>query len=298
MKLKGYARYVGFFGFLLVLSIFATNVFGATDTITINVTIEEYAAISVSPDSMNFTGNPGVINNSINFSVTNIGSANVTNMFVYTSTITDEAINPLPSGTAESYASTGFIFISNDTEDAPYIAGRLEWNLTSILQGEVLDLDAGTVNYSHGYYRNATFGDYLWKLENGTNGFCNDTGANFTIITTAENGTDEHRDFSTETIVSATADANTANWSIFSFTSGPLANHCVAGYVDCTKVYIYKYDQRTTPDDFTGCGQVSNFDNTNPIVPGAEISGKMFASIPSGTPEGQAIIGTITFSAS
>ena len=301
MPLKAYSKYIGVtVVFVLVLSIIFSSslVHGAEDTITINVTIQSYASIMVNPSSINYTDvNPGADNNTVNFSVKNSGSANLSQMFAYTSTITDESSNPLGSGSATNYASTGFIMISNNTNSQWYHAGRLEWNLSSILDGEVLDLATGTTDYGHGYYRNATEGDYLWKLENGTGGVCNDTGSNLTIITTPENGTGQHRDFTSEAHVSGTLDAQTANWSIFSFTSGPLAGHCVAGFVNCTKIFVYKYDQRTSPDDFTGCNVDSWFDNST-LIAGEEISGRVLASIPQGTPEGQAIVGTLTFSAS
>ena len=266
-----------------------------TDTITINVTIQEFTQITVLPDSFTFENlNPGSFSTTENFSIKNTGSSNITNIYIYTSTIDDEIISPLGSGNATAYASTGFILIKNSTLSNHSHAGRLEWNLSSVLQNETLDLDVGTTQFIHGFYRNATYGDYLFKVENGTEGFCNNSGAAMEIINTAENGSAQHRDFSTEsTTADNTVDASNVYWGIFSFTSGPLEDHCVAVDSGCTKIFIYKYDQRS---NFTGCDIDGSFDTTT-LTPSNEVNGTIYASIPQGTPQGQAIIGTLTINA-
>jgi hypothetical protein len=281
---------------LLVLSTTsAPGVFAANDSIIINVTITQFTQISVLPDSITFADLlPGGESGYINVSVKNIGSANVTVIYVYTSTIADEATSPLGSGNASSYASTGFIFLQNSTAENHTHAGRLEWNLSNILQNETLDLDSGTTQFIHGFYRNASYGDYLFKVENGSAGLCNNSGAAMKIIDTPENGSTQHRDFSTEsTTADNTIDASNQYWGIFSFTAGPLLDHCVAVDSGCTKIFIYKYDQRS---NFTGCDNDASFDTTT-LTPGNEINGTLYASIPQGTPQGQAIVGTLTINA-
>ena len=282
---------------LFVLSTISTpGVFASNDTVSINVSITQFTQISVLPDSITFADLlPGGESNYVNVSVKNIGSTNVTAIYVYTSSIADEIISPLGSGNATAYASTGFILIKNSTLSNHSHAGRLEWNLSSVLQNETLDLDVGTTQFIHGFYRNATYGDYLFKVENGTEGFCNNSGAAMEIINTAENGSAQHRDFSTEsTTADNTVDASNVYWGIFSFTSGPLEDHCVAVDSGCTKIFIYKYDQRS---NFTGCDIDGSFDTTT-LTPGNETIGTIYASVPQGTPQGQAIVGTLTFDAS
>jgi len=281
---------------LFVLSTISTpGVFASNDTVSINVSITQFTQISVLPDSITFADLlPGGESNYVNVSVKNIGSTNVTAIYVYTSSIADEIISPLGSGNATAYASTGFILIKNSTLSNHSHAGRLEWNLSSVLQNETLDLDVGTTQFIHGFYRNATYGDYLFKVENGTEGFCNNSGAAMEIINTAENGSAQHRDFSTEsTTADNTVDASNVYWGIFSFTSGPLEDHCVAVDSGCTKIFIYKYDQRS---NFTGCDIDGSFDTTT-LTPSNEVNGTIYASIPQGTPQGQAIIGTLTINA-
>jgi len=253
---------------LFVLSTISTpGVFASNDTVSINVSITQFTQISVLPDSITFADLlPGGESNYVNVSVKNIGSTNVTAIYVYTSSIADEIISPLGSGNATAYASTGFILIKNSTLSNHSHAGRLEWNLSSVLQNE------GTTQFIHGFYRNATYGDYLFKVENGTEGFCNNSGAAMEIINTAENGSAQHRDFSTEsTTADNTVDASNVYWGIFSF----------------------KYDQRS---NFTGCDIDGSFDTTT-LTPSNEVNGTIYASIPQGTPQGQAIIGTLTINA-
>ncbi|MCS7106086.1 MAG: hypothetical protein NZ942_02105, partial [Candidatus Aenigmarchaeota archaeon] len=74
------------------------------------------------------------------------------------------------------------------------------------------------------------------------------------------------------------------DWAVYTFTTGPLAGHCVALYRDCTKLYIYEYDKRTNPN-FGVCGGTS-FLRTQHLTPGSEFSVSLDVWAPKGIPAG------------
>jgi len=256
--------------------------FFVNDTITVNITIAEFSQISVLPVTVNFANLlPGGLGSVVNFSIKNTGSKNVSAIHVFSSTIDDEVTNPLLSGSASNYASTGFILLKNSSASHHFHVGRLEWNLSALLQGEYLALDSGTTRFGHGFYRNATHGDYLWKTENGSGGYCNATGTTLRI------------NFSVEGSSSGVLDEVSGSWSLFSFYTGPIIYHCVAVHGNCDKIFIYKYDKR---NEFDAC-TVGSYFGESILVPGNEIGGTLYPAIAQGVPQGQAIIGTLTVDA-
>lgn len=295
-------------GVILVLLTFIIFPFGtipqalaqvnSTSNVTINITIPEVAEITVNP--INFTVNnvnPGDNSPDENFSVKNTGSTNITNIFANVNTVVVEDDSPLGTGAANQYAASGFIFIRNESGGNAYHAGRMEWNISAPLTGEVLNLGAGTTNYSRGWYYNNS-NTYLWKAENGTNGFCNTSGATLNIKGDPENATSGlQRDFTSGVVVSGTLDESPEEWGLFSFTEGPWTNYCVSVYYTCEKVLIYKYDKRSATDrNFDGCTQ-SSYLRTAVLVPGASTDFTLFASIPEGTPAGETNVSILTLSA-
>ena len=281
-----------FFALLLISS----SAFAATttDTVTVNVNVSATASISVQPSSVSWTQlSPGSNGAAQQIVVKNIGSVNVSNIYISASTTTEETTNPLGSGDASKYAAAGLIMVQNDSSTQYYHAGRLEWNITTPLAGEVLDLAVGTTNWGRGWYRNSTGNNYLWKVENGTDGVCNNTGTVIKIKTDPENTTTLNSDLSVGT-VSATFETAGTDWGVASFASGPLAGYCVAAYKNCDRIYIYKYDM-----EFANSAACSNkaYARTANLVPGEEFSMNLVAAVPEGFPAGDAAAGTITITA-
>ncbi|MBI4020206.1 MAG: hypothetical protein HY367_02655 [Candidatus Aenigmarchaeota archaeon] len=278
-------------GIAAIMSLLSIPVQGQSDFVSINVTISAVSEITVSPDTLTFAGvSPGANSATSVVSIKNTGSNNVTNIYVNTTTMQNESTNPLAAGSPSFFASTGFVMIRNTTNQTYYHAGRREWNLTAVLAGEVLNLAAATgVNWSRGYYRNSTGNDFLWKVENGTLGVCNNTATVFTIKTSPENSSSQNRDFSSGT-VSPSATAASFDWTTFSPTSGPLSYMCVAVHRSCTNIFIYKYD----PNTFPACDNDAYL-RDSALVPGAETSATVMASVPEGIPAGDTAVGYMTF---
>ena len=193
----------------------------------------------------------------------------------------------------------------NESTDIDYrLIGRVEWNLTEVLDTEVLDISAGALNWSHGWYRKANGNEYLWKLENGTSGsdtqgMCNETDTTFVISKYPENSSGYARDLTSANIITAPTPAgNNANWAYFHFnssTGGPLEGYCVASYWDCTRIYIYKYDMSYVGADGFGDCAMARYFATESLEPGERLDKlKIKPTIPYGTPAGDAIQTTLT----
>ncbi len=276
---------------IIVLAlIMSPMTFAADDTLTVNITISSVGAIVVLPNTFEWTLAPGDDSDIgiSNITIKNIGSLNVTNMYLDTSTVTDESTNPIPTGEASAYSAAGMIFVRNSTNTTYFHAGRLEWNISSILAGEILDLDPATGTFGHGWYRNASGNEYLWKVENGTGGYCNNSGTTFEIKTAPENVTDFNRDLSSG--LSTCTYAGEDDWASFACTDGPLADYCVATASTCDKIYIYKYNYNST---YAACGNRAYIRETD-LVPGGEDYMIIHASVPYGMPAGETALGTLT----
>ena len=283
---------------LTILTLMNPSVLAATenttDTVDVYVHVNATAEIVVTPTNFTWTNlNPGNDGITRNFTVKNTGSYNVSKIYVSANTPTVESTNPLQTGNPLAYAASGFLFIQNSTTSTSfYHVGRLEWNLSSPLDNEVLDLDPGTVAFGHGWYRNRTE-TFLWKVENGTDQRCNTTGTSFVIKQDAENATTENRDLSSGTGNLASCSLYSAGpfWSTHNCSNGPLQNYCVAVYGDCTKIYIYKYDYSFNG---TSCGS-ENYWRDNVLVSGLSTKGKVYASVPWGVPSGDTGDSVLTF---
>ena len=276
-----------------------TQLVTADDTaeVTIDVNVTEAASITVVPDYLNWsqitTGNPGGYKN---LTVKNSGSLNVSQIYAYVDTITDETTRPIGSADPSDFAAGGTITIRNDTNTKYYFAGRLEWNWTENIPSH----DWSNVNdpVAWGYFRN-TSSDYVWVLGNGTAAvgdadgiYCNDSGQ-FSIETQVDLGTTPTRT-PDNTILLTPSSNEPETWGYGNMTSGPLNGHCVAAFYDCTKIYIFKYDERS---NFTDCANTDYLHVAN-LTPGNTFMVRVDAWIPNGVPSGNLSQATLTFYAS
>ncbi len=292
MKSKSGFCYLAAFAILAILIAAPANAATNSTTVTVAVNISQVGSIVVQPNSLTWTGvNPGSDTATQNLIIKNTGSMNLSLIHMNTSTVGDEFENPLQLANPANYSSAGLVFVKNSTDTTYRHAGRLEWNLSTVLTGEVLNLAGATLNYSHGWYRNSSGNEYLWKLENGTAGFCNNKSSTvFDILLQPENATALRRDFSTYTSATCTSSSDNANWAVFTCSNGPLAGQCIATPKDCSKIFIYKYNLAA---DYPTCSNNGYLRNGN-LIPGDETSMSVFASIPKGMPAGDTKTGTLT----
>ncbi|MBW6451791.1 MAG: hypothetical protein K0B02_03610 [DPANN group archaeon] len=286
---------IGILTILIFVMFLNPSVFAATITsnVTVDINISAIGVLVVTPTTLSWSDmSPGSDGSVENIRIKNTGSINVSNIYLDTSTIVDEDKNPLLTASAINYSAAGFILVQNSTDTEYYHAGRLEWNLSTVLTDEVLDLGGSTEVFGHGWYRNATGNEYLWKVENGTNGLCNNTGTTFNIKNAPENITDVNRDLSTGLSTCGSVTAGT-NWGTFACTDGPLSGQCVATSTACDKIHIYKYNMASS---FPACANAVYLMEDN-LIPGAETFIDVFASIPMGMPSGDTAQGTLTITA-
>lgn len=273
--------------------------FAANDTVQVTVNVSTVSEITVLPTSISWTGasaiTPGTDSSTTTIYIKNTGSINVSSIYLNASTLIEESANPLSASTAAAYSSAGFVLVKNSTDTPLYHAGRLEWNLSSVLAGETLNSLSGITRFAHGWYKNTSGGenDYLWQINNGSgSGFCN-TSTAFVIKNLPENSSMINRDLTSETTSCNLGSSNT-NWGTYPCTAGPLNGHCVAVAADCTKAYIYRYNYAS---DFPACTARKYLYESN-VIPGDERTISVLASVPKGTPAGTAQVGTLTIIAS
>ncbi|MBI4181839.1 MAG: hypothetical protein HY520_02625 [Candidatus Aenigmarchaeota archaeon] len=300
-------------GLALAFSLSPTGMLPATfaessPNVTVNVTISSFADLTIIPANYTVTGiNPGADNAPLNFTIRNTGSTNITNIHAFPDTTDIERASPLDSGNSLFYASTGFIFITNESRTNYSHLGRLEWNLSDNLVSENLNLAGNPANrtFGRGWYRNAS-NTFLWKVENGTGydgtggpvgSACNSTSTLFSIKAHAENSTSGlSRDFAVGAIHTGTFVTGIKDWGLHRITTGPLNEYCVATYFNCSKIYVYKYDKRTNPN-FDACTN-SRYLRVATLFPGDESFFELFTSVPQGIPSGATTGGKLTISGS
>ena len=259
----------------------------ASSSSTVNVTIGTTAQITLSPLILNFTGlAPGTASSTQLLDIVNSGSLTVTNIYASVSTVQDEPRRPYQSSNSLNYSSGDVLVYRNSSDTNFYFAGRLEWNATS---------DPGsnspsgfTSLVSKGFFINTSY-EYFWALGNGTDGnghvaFCNETGAQFGISTVADNGT-----VTTRSPTATALSTGDINWGYFPQTSGPLSGSCVAASSDCTKIYIYHFDESVGLDSCTNSAYIQ----AQGISPGNTHVLTLAAYVPYGIPAGS--LNTTTF---
>lgn len=281
---------------VMAILIGAPAVYAITDyNVSVYVNISSVGAIIVVPNSVTWNGViPGSDGQIYNLTIKNTGSLNVSQIYMNASTVKNELVNPLASTNPASYSAAGLIMVKNATDTAYNHAGRIEWNISSILLGEALALNGATTNFAHGWYRNASGNEFLWALENGTAGYCNATNAKFKIKTAPENYTNMNRDLTVTTEVCTLLAADTESWGVFTCANGPLAGQCIAAPSTCDKILIYKYNYA---GDYPACTNRAYLRGGD-IVPGSEAEFNLKASIPKGMPAGNTTVGTLTIIAS
>ena len=261
--------------------------------ITVNVTVAAVAEITVVPNYLNWTVNPGYAGTVQYVDVKNTGSLNVSNIYIYASTLTDETTRPYGTGDPNKYSAAGLIVVKGDPDNLPKFVGRVEWNWTDDISGA--DFSGLTNVKAWGFYKNTSF-EYVWAVgADTTTNRCNDTGASFAISDIPDDGSTIARKPTTTGISRSGGDANFGYFSVSgraAFGNEPV---CVAVASDCSKIYVYRYDKRP---GFGSCGN-SAYLTTRTLTPG-DIYRITYISayVPKGVPAGQLKLGTLTVVAS
>jgi hypothetical protein len=232
------------------------------------------------PETLNWTGvSTGQAGGLRQLNIKNAGSINVSQIYAYIDTLESEPSRPYGSADPTEFSAGGTIALENETDSQYYFAGRIEWNWTQDIPNN--DWSAVTTPVAWGYFRN-TSNDYVWVLGNGTDN-CSSSDAEFAIEYDVDLGTTATR---LPIATGINNDGGDGNWSFFSVSDAgsPLNTYCVAAYYDCTKIYIYHYDKRTSPS-FTTCAN-SGYLQEASLTPGYTIILDVDAWVPNGYPAG------------
>jgi hypothetical protein len=282
----------------LVFSMTSTKVFAATnDTVTIDVNISSVSQITLIPNYLNWTlVGAGTAGGHRNITLKNTGSVNVSQIHAFVDTLTGEPNNQYGSSNASLYSAGGVLTIRNETDSNYYFLGRIEWNWTEDIPTH--NWTAVTSPTSWGYFRNTTK-DYVWVVGNGTGGLCNNSATQLAIESLPDLGTFATRSPDRNLI---TRDSNDSSWTYFSISRTPFySRSCVAVYKDCKKIYIYSFDKRTTPYNFSACANSAYlYDGAgteHPLAPGNTIILKVDPWVPYGIPAGNLTTTTLTVEA-
>jgi hypothetical protein len=272
--------------------------FAYTDfNVTVDVSIASISEITVTPAILNWSDIvPGLAGGTKTVDVKNTGSTNITNLYAFMSTITNESTRPYGSSNPDVYSAGGVVVFRNESETTYWWAGRLEWNWTEIISNT--DRSAVTIasRASEGFFRNASV-SYYWTAGNGTNTSgslgCNNTGAIFAIEDQYDNGTTTTR---TPDAGSITRNGGDENFSYFSISrAGNFMNSgCVAVSSNCDKIYMYRFDKRATGFNGNACTNAA-FINAGPLAPNDIENLISDVWIPKGLPAGNLRRATWTF---
>jgi hypothetical protein len=278
------------FVFLFII-IFGFNlsgiVFAANDNVTVDVNVSILSEITVTPPAINWTQiTPGTAGGMKNITIKNTGSVNVTNLYAYVDTLQNESSRPYGSSNPALYSAGGVLVFKNQTNNAFYWAGRIEWNWTE----EISSLDKSLFTNQNnvtawGFFRNASV-SYVWAVAtNKTTGLCNETGDGTAVQLGIEDhvdeGTPETRKPNPGSITASGGDDSYAYFSV-NRASNLLSTMCVAVTSSCDKIFIYKYDKRP---GFTTCTN-SMYIQPHDLTPNAIHRVTADVWIPKGIPAG------------
>jgi hypothetical protein len=280
----------------LMFSSVSTRVLAAENYTTMDVNVTELSQITLHPTYLNWTQIiAGTRGGSKNITVKNTGSVNVSQIYAYVDTLTDEYERPYQSSNSTKYAAGGVVTIKNETDAKFYYLGKIEWNWTEDISSHNWIAVVNPVSW--GYFRNLT-NSYVWLVGNGTPPaadptgiYCNDTGTELAIEDDIDTGDPTTR-YPDDT--SITRNAGDANYGYFSVNrdTAPLYQHCVAVATNCQKIYIYNFDQRTSPN-FAGCTEADHLYYGN-LTSGDTIILKVDPWVPWGYPAGNLSQATLT----
>jgi len=276
--------------FLGIAIFFYPSSFAATitNTTTIALNVSAVAIMVITPTYVEWLNvPPGNNGTAQSITITNKGSVNLTNIYASVNSFALETTNPLFTGNPADYAAGSFLVLHNSTESEYRFVNRMEWNYTDTLDNYVPTPGA----VSRGFFKNITK-EYLWDIVDDSNGQClNTSEVIFKIKTVPDDGT--NRDMSVNT-VTGTGQANTTEWSTWTFSSGPLAGYCVAIYKDCTKIMIYQFDHNSS---LPSCPNLK-YIQSGALTPSSSHVMSANVYVPKGIPAGNTTQSTLTITAS
>jgi len=293
---------------LIILSendLVLVNALNATDTATFNITIAAQAAVDINPNSSTWESiTPGNYTTSINFTIDNIGSVNITEIWADT---TNPSSNPFGTDNPLAYDTGNFVQVSNNSVDY-YFVDTLEFNTSRLPY-----ITYRASNVAQGRFRFAEQ-EYFWDVVNQT--ATNVPGGCASASTFAISGQAHNRSHTGDTNLNdgtpATVTLNNnsgATWGMGNLpaitgltnSSSNATGYCVAVNAACTQVRLFKYNKFIGSDPTDDSGRCTTdgpfIRSANGLAPGAGVNINIRAAVPFGVPDGELTIGTLTLKA-
>jgi len=261
-----------------------------TNTTQIMVNISTIAAIEINPTALNWSSVAPGSNSSVQIiSLKNIGSTSfAAGVFASVDSWANYTNNPTAGDDVTKYMAGSFLLITNSSfYDTKY------WYLNKILWNEsTYPEPVNPAGVSWGFFQ-ANASNFLWEINDTVDNKClNGTnGTTLRIKTTVDAGAGS-RNLNTN-IAWATYITNDSEWGTWTFTSGPLADYCVATSYDCKRLMIYKFDKNAS---LPTCGNTTWL-SYGSFDPGETLYFYLKVQIPQGAPSGTVTNSTVTFTA-
>jgi hypothetical protein len=270
-----------------------------SDTVTIDINITQVISIDVSPNSVSWIGlSVGETGTPEYFTVTNVGSVNVTDL---RANITNDDTNPYGTGTSANYDAGEFILM-NTTSAGFFYVNKKNWNES--VPGDVIvptDFTEGADTGYFGILRTAGDNDvgqdyYYFTNRTDSSGDCLSASSVLLLGVEPKNVSDagdvDFTDSGNYSTVTFAAGNNGAN--------GPaghdFANYCFLISDDCSTITMTHWN--TDLDSGTNCTADVSFYTGSDLEPGSFTSFYLEPKIPNGVPDGDASQGTLTIIAS
>ena len=254
-----------------------------TDTATFDVTVSSIVMIDIQPNSTSWTAYPGNTTPAVDFSLVNIGSSNITSIYL---TATEPSSMPFGTTTATNWDAGNFLEVSNDTGTTYYFVNRVEFNESDWPDYLTLPSNAKAV----GRFRIAD-NEYFWALESG---LVNCSNGTIYIGTTPHTPSDSGDTNLTDNSHTLQQDGSLTHGLV----DAKIGNqwYCIVVDADCTKVRMVKWNIQYDED----AGKCTNdgYVYTGTLLPGESFEIKVRARIPLGVASGDVTTGTLTVTAS
>jgi hypothetical protein len=273
----------------------------SSDDVTININVTQSISIDVNPNSVSWNQlNIGETGTPSYFTVTNVGSVNITSL---RANITNDATNPYGTGTSSNYNAGEFVLM-NTTSAGFYYVNKMNWNES--IPGEVTSPTDFTEGADTGYFgiiRTASDSDvgqdYYWFINRtASSGDCATSSSVLLLGNDPKNvsstGSIDFTDSGEYTSIPFGAGVSAADIS-----SGDFSGYCAIISADCSTVTLTRWN--TDLDSGSACTNDQVFyDGTSPneLSPGSYTWFWLEPKIPNGVPDGDVSQGTLTIIAS
>ncbi len=281
-----------------------------TETVSVNITVQQVTAIDVSPNAVNWTspalypgyeGTQSSYSNSwIDVAIENVGSTNITKIWMSASQPTSDPYTS--TGNPSAFDSASFIAVRKEGGSYFYIVQSKEFNET-LPDYVILPTPTGVLNLTGKIRLGIT--EYYLAFDDTTNDGCHN-GTVYISEYPKTNTTDGDYDLSNNTGITVNPNDNKTTYGVAAITlkstgQGIDETYCLFTAGSCDYFIITKWNKdldEGTADDCSADDYIFLGSTLNPLQPGNVTQIKLAPRIPFGVAAGNLAQGTLTIYAS